>query len=152
MPAERKMKALPGLEIFTGRKGFVFSLDMAIAVLITILMMTAAGRNMANAEKNSISNSQMAAVGSDIVAMLDYKGILQTMDEKAIESGMNDIMPQNYDMLLKITADDGTTVYAGDSVPAIQFVGSGKRFFTIKDETSIERYAYVSYWIWAKER
>ncbi|PIN86409.1 hypothetical protein COV19_04985 [Candidatus Woesearchaeota archaeon CG10_big_fil_rev_8_21_14_0_10_44_13] len=132
------------------KKGFVFSLDIAIAVLVTLLIMAAAHRNIVNAEKNSLPNAQMAAVGSDIAALLDHKGVLQTLDEEKIESGMNDLMPQNYDMLLKVAVDDGTVLYAGDSVPAEQFVSSGKRFFTIKDQASIEHYGYASYWIWAR--
>lgn len=145
MEANNKLKPL-----CRARKGFVFSLDTAVAVLLTVLMMSAAHRYMADSEKNSISNAQMAAVGSDIAALLDYKGILQTLDEEKIESGMNDLMPQNYDMMLKIVTDDNTVLYAGDSVPGAQFVATGKRFFVIKDGDLIDNYAYVSYSIWAR--
>lgn len=135
---------------FISKKAFVFSLDMAIAVLITVLLMTAAHRHMANAEANKVSNIQMISVGSDIAALLDYSGVLQTLNEKQIESEMNDLMPQNYKMLLKLIVDDGTVLYAGDSVPGEQFVGTGKRFFAIKDSDSIKNYAYVTYWVWTR--
>lgn len=131
------------------KKGFVFTLDIAIGVLVVILLMTAAHRHMVNAESNRVSNIQMISVGSDIVAMLDYNEVLQTLNEKNIESEMNDLMPQNYDMLLKIVVDDGTILYIGDSVPGEQFVGSGKRFFAINGGSST-KYAYVVYWVWTR--
>ena len=138
--------------IFRGKKAFVFTLDIAIAVLITILVMAAAHRNMANSEANRLSSVQMMAYGSDVVALLDHNGVLQTIDQGDIESGMNDLLPQNYDMLLKITYDDGTVLYAGDSVPRQQFVGTGKRFFAIADEDSVKGYGNVIYWIWTRQR
>lgn len=136
--------------IVLGKKAFVFTFDAAIAVLVVILVMTAAHRHMANAEANEISSMQMISAASDIAAMLDYNGVLQTLDDKKIESKMSDLMPQNYKMLLKIVVDDGTIIYAGDSVPGEQFVGSGKRFFTVKGKNSIKNHAYVSYWVWAR--
>lgn len=139
------------MKVFTqGKKGFVFSLDIAIAVLVTILILAAAHRHMADAEKNSISDMQMVSVGSDVIAMLDYKDILQTLDQDLIQSRMNDLVPQNYHMLLKIVVDDGTVLFIGDSMPQEQFVGAGKRFFTIKGQDSIKNYGYVSYWIWVR--
>lgn len=132
------------------KKGFVLTLDITIAVFVFILLITAAHRHVANAEANRISNVQMVAAASDIVAMLDYGGALQTLDKKKIESAMNDLLPQNCMMLLKIVTDDGTVLYIGDSVPGEQFTASGKRFFTIKDKNTIKNYGYVSYWVWAR--
>lgn len=132
------------------KKSFVLSLDMFIAVIITILVMTAAHRHISKAEENSISDAQMMSAGSDIVALLDQRGVLQTLDVNDIESGMNDLLPQNYDMSLKIVVDDGTVLYAGNSTPEIQLSGTGKRFFTIKSSKSIKNNAYVVYWIWTK--
>lgn len=131
------------------KKGFVFSLDVAIGVLVVVLLMSAAHRHMTNAEANRISNIQMISVGSDIAAMLDYNEALQTLKESTIESEMNDLMPQNYDMLLKIVVDDGTILYIGDSIPGEQFVSTGKRFFTINGGSST-KYAYVVYWVWTR--
>lgn len=136
-----------------GKKAFVFTLDIAIASLVAILIMTAAHRNMANAEANRVSNAQMLSAAGDIAAVLDYRGVLQTMNAKQIESEMELIMPQNIDMRLKIVSDDDTILYAGGIAPEGKFVGTGKRFFTIKGSGSseeVEHYAYVSYWVWSR--
>lgn len=133
----------------TGKKAFIFSLDMFIAVVITILVMSAAHRHMINAEANRISDVQMVAAGSDIAALLDSKGILQTLDKDSIESGMNELLPQNYKMFMKIAVDDGTIFYVGDSLPENQFAATGKRFFAVKSGRSIRDYAYVTYWVWS---
>ncbi|MCX6707075.1 MAG: hypothetical protein NT001_02955 [Candidatus Woesearchaeota archaeon] len=133
-----------------GKKSFVLSLDMFIAVIITILVMTAAQRNISKAEENSISNAQMISAGSDIAALLDHREVLQTLDENNIESRMNDLLPQNYDMSLKIVVDDGTVLYVSNSTPETQLSAAGKRFFTIKDGNSIKNNAYVIYQIWTR--
>lgn len=132
------------------KRAFVFSLDMFIAVVVTILVMSAAHRHIINAEKNRISDVQMVSAGSDIVALLDSKGILQTLDEDRIESGMNELLPQNYKMFMKIAVDDGTIFYVGDSLPENQFAAAGKRFFAVKSGKSIKNYAFVTYWVWSR--
>ncbi|HLC98876.1 MAG TPA: hypothetical protein VJC00_02610 [Candidatus Nanoarchaeia archaeon] len=132
------------------KKAFVFSLDILIAVFIVILVMTSANRHMLNAEIDSVPNMQMVTAGSDIVALLDHEGILQTLDDDLIESEMNDLLPQNLNMMMKIAADDGTVLYLGDSPPEGRFVGSGMRFFTIKSAGAVTGYAYAVYWVWAR--
>lgn len=135
---------------FNGKKAFVFTLDAAIAVLITILVMTAAYKNMAGSEANRISSAQMIAYGNDVVALLDHGNILQAKEQDTIQSGMSDLLPQNYNMLLRVTYDDGTVLYAGDSVPGQQFTATGKRFFAISDDDSVDGYGVADYWIWAR--
>ncbi|MFC1755077.1 hypothetical protein ACFL96_17070 [Thermoproteota archaeon] len=131
------------------RRAFVLSLDILIAVFVTLLVLTAAHMQIMNSEFRQLSHASLTAAGSDIVEMLSYSGALQTLDSNMIESEMKDLLPLNYEMMLKIVVVDGTTIYAGDSFPEEQFVATGIRYFAVPGSGSF-RYAYVSYKIWTK--
>ncbi len=131
------------------RKAFVFSLDMLIAVFVVILLLTAAHTKVMTSESDRMSPAQLTASGADITAILEERGVLQTLDHRVIASEMNDLLPPNQNMSMVIEVDKGPTVYVGQKTDKNVFLGSGKRFFTINDASSM-KYAYARYSIWAR--
>ncbi|MFO8016009.1 MAG: hypothetical protein R6U32_02810 [Candidatus Woesearchaeota archaeon] len=131
------------------RKGFVLTLDIAVGALVAVLLLTAAHTHVMDAGSSKISGISMALAGSDITAVLDQRGILESMDEDFIESEMESLLPQNCMMRLRITTESGTELNIGKDYPEDQHVVSGKRFFAIRDsEGNIKEYACASYWVW----
>ena len=132
-----------------GNKAFIFSLDVTIAVLVSIIVLSAAVYYSSNAS-DSLPTLQMSRTGSDILIMLYYNGTLNSMGP-AIEENMNDMLPQNYDMRIKITKSDGSPLLeVGNELPNNKMLVSGKRIFTKTSGNKIDYYAVAQYWIWLK--
>ena len=124
-----------------GNKGFVLSLDIAMAVFIVILFLIVANQYV-NRDDNSLSSLQMIRVGSDIMAVLDYKGVLNSLNSGAIKEGKDALLPVNYGMKIKIDCNNVDTL---EEVKE-KLVGSGERIFVVNGE----RYCIGRFWIWLK--
>ena len=131
----------------SGNKGFVFSFDIMMAVLIVMLILAAATFYATKATEDSLSNLQMTRTGSDILAVMDYDGVLKTLSTSSIEESLNELLPTNYNMRIEIKGKTfgPVIVETTSETPQDRFVGSGKRMFNVNADFYIARY-----WIWLK--
>lgn len=134
------------------KKGFVFTLDVLIAAVLVFLVVLTAN-NYASEGKNTLSNLQTVRTGSDIVALMENTNGFSSLNENAIKSNLSNLLPKNYNLNLNISCSNislSSTINMNISkvVPGNQFVGAGKRFFTISSNRSITNYCTVNYLIW----
>lgn len=130
-------------------KGMIFTLDAIIAVLVVSILMIASA-HFAGKEESSLPDLQLSRIGYDIVALLDYSKTLDTLDAGIIKNEMNDLLPSNYNMKIKITTNYGVTREIGDAIPDNKFIATGKRAFVIVKEGKITDYGIAQFWVWLK--
>ena len=130
-------------------KGFILSLDIAIAVFVVLLVLAAANQHMIKSETQRISNLQMIRAGSDILAVMDVQGTLASMDISTLERELSTLLPAQYEMTIKAESDNGVVLLVGGAVPDDRFVGTGKRFFVFGQKGSTH-YGRAEFTIWRK--
>lgn len=128
-----------------GHKGFVLSLDVAIAVIVVITILIAANQYV-NRSDDSLAKLQMIRTGSDIIAILDRENILDTLNSGKIKEEKDAMLPVNYDMRIKINCKDVDTL---EKVPSKDVVGSSERIFVTINQTDIN-YCTGRFWIWLR--
>lgn len=129
------------------KRGFIFSLDIAIAVSIVILLLVAAHKHMINSEEQKISNFQMVRTGSDILAVMDNEGTLSLFDINTLEEEISVLLPTQYRMVIKLVSSDNVVLFAGGAVPHDRFVGTGKRFFIVGSGATL-KFGKAEFFIW----
>ena len=129
-------------------KGFIFSLDMVIAMSFTIIMLVLA--NYYIRTENPLSQLQIEKTGSDIAALLEHKGILDTLNSAVIKENLDKFLPVNDDMRLNITTKNNVRLIIGSNLPENKDIISGKRVFVIAQGSAITDHAKLQYWIWLK--
>jgi len=135
-----------------GNKAFIFSLDVTIAVLVSIIVLSAAVY-YSTSTSDSLPTLQMSRTGSDILIVLYYNGTLNSWNSDTIEDEMYGMLPPNYDMrinLIRADRDVSSTVIAGSDLPENKMLVSGKRIFVRTAGNKISWYATAQYWIWLK--
>ena len=114
------------------KKAFVLSLDASVAVVLVVLILAGSSFFFIKTNENFITNMQMHRAGSDITAVLDADGTLSTLDVVQIKSGIEDLLPTNYNMRMTInsTAYNYLIIVETESEDTgKKFIISGKRFF-----------------------
>jgi len=114
------------------KKGFILSLDAAVAVVLLIIILAGSSYFFLKTNENFISNVQMLRIGSDITAVLEADGTLDTLDSTSIKSGIEKILPVSYSMRLTInsTRYSSPIIVETESLPSDKkFVVAGKRYF-----------------------
>ena len=131
-----------------GNKAFIFSLDAAIAVLVTTIFFIAI-IYYTGSTTQSMPVLQMSRTGSDILTMLYYDGTLTSISS-SLEDNMKLMLPSNYGMRIEITKLDGTSLAAaGETLPEDKTYISGKRIFARQGNPDVH-YAIAQYWVWLK--
>lgn len=133
------------------KKGLVFTIDSLLAAIIFFMIISASSFYILKSE-SEMSKVHISRVGSDVITLLENKGIFNGLDELAIENNLSDILPLNYKLNLNLTCEDkdlisSTTIVVGDEIPEKEFISSGRRFFVITDTSSIN-FCMVQYRIW----
>ena len=93
------------------KHGVVFSLDAAIAVTVLIIVLINSAYYLSTSSRESLSQLQPVRLGSDILAILEYTGDLNTVittdavgssfiDESILNLGR--YLPGNYEMQIAI--------------------------------------------------
>ena len=127
--------------------GFVFSMDIIIAVGFALLLLIIAQGFLSVSEDPS-SLLQAGRMGSDIVAALDHQVALDTLDEDEIADALEELVPGNYRMRLEIITEGGEGLEIGEEIPAAGELFSGRRVFAVTDGGEIADYGIVQYYIW----
>ncbi len=135
------------LNLQSGKRGFVFSLDVIIAIFVVTSILAASTFYIAKAGEDSVSNLQAIKVGSDIAAVLDYDGTLDTLNVDIIEVELNRVLPINNHMMIRIecSGQDSFVVETTDIYPNDRFIGTGKRVFVTN--TGINCIANFEIWL-----
>lgn len=129
-----------------GNKGFIFTLDIAIAVFLVITIFLVANYYAVKGTE-PLSRLQMVRTGYDLLAVLDYSDALASLDSTIIENALMEILPVNYEIRLEITGTYPNSIIIETSSisEGRKFVATGKRFFVSGDY-----YETAKFYIWLK--
>lgn len=130
-----------------GNKGFVLTLDAALAVIVVTMLLFVAVFYVGKAE-DKLSNLQIVRTGSDILTVLDNNGALASLDEDIILDDLNALLPPYYNMRIIFNgtfSQDSIIIETASEIADDKFVGSGKRFLVVNNG-----FATAEYWIWSK--
>ena len=130
-------------------KGFIFTLDITLAILFVIIIVTTANY-YTRVDKGSIEEIQMTRIGADIAALLDNTNLLDTLSESAIESKLEVITPPNYGMRINVKTVLSGNYAMGDEIPEDTPISTGKRVFVLTQGDIISDYGIVQYYIWLR--
>ena len=135
----------PSWNLHFGNKALIFTIDAVAAsmIVITILLVSYLYLFRTSSE---IQNLSLLRTGDDIITVLEYDGTIKTLDENIILSDLNEILPIQYDMQIKIFPENITI---GNQIPDDRFVASGRRFFVITNENTSSNH-FTQFWIWSK--
>ena len=140
-------------EYSLANKGFIFSLDAAIALIIVILMISFTNYYLNRAEDATLSDLQLVKTGNDVFKLMDEERILQDMalngeTDKDAESIMSDLGFDTDIIIVNFEMKISTTCYkiineaeiqpmtpinfeTNPEPPGDRFIGSGTRYFFI---------------------
>lgn len=137
---------------YGNKKGFVFTLDSIIAIIVAFILIGASANYVSKSE-NSESSIQISRTGSDIIAMLAKTNSFDSFNSASIQNEVNEALPENYNLRINLECSDedlnpSENIILGDSIPENKFVGAGKRFFIVENPSI--NYCMVKYWVWQK--
>ncbi|MBI2545683.1 hypothetical protein HYV81_00720 [Candidatus Woesearchaeota archaeon] len=132
------------------KKGFIFSLEMAIAVFIVSSILLFASFYATKQTEDPYLRLQAFRTAEDIVAVLDYNNILTTFNAQSIQDQLTQLLPPNYDMKLTINgtfSENGGYLETNQSLPTGTFIASGSRIIVSSDGN---QFGVVTYYVWLK--
>jgi len=118
--------------------------------LLFVLVVLAVASNAIRTSSNSLAAVQLGKAGSDIAALLDHHGVLDTLNATIINDTLQMVLAPNTEMRLSIETDAGTQFIIGKAVPSNELVLSGVRVFVINDGQFVVDYGKLQYWIWLR--
>lgn len=127
-----------------GNKGIIFSLDIALATTVVMILLVASTYQVTKSDEKSLTKLQLSRIGSDVIAYLDHQGVLDTLDLDAIDGNLTSILTVNYNMRIRLEGSS-QTIETTAVIPDDRFVASGERILIINDAPAI-----VRYWIWLR--
>jgi len=134
------------------KKGFILSLDAAIAVTVVFIFLAVSAYYVGRANEDPLIRLQMIRAGSDVVAVLDQRGMFETLDQKEMSDEIASILPPAYEMRLRINGtfpQEIFTVETTNETESRQFVVSGERNLMLYNETG-NYFGTIQYWMWLK--
>ncbi len=125
------------------KKGQIFSIDVVIGAFLVGIIILAVIVNVG--KKAAPESIQTEKIGYDIITVLDYEGVLASLDETSIQTRMSELLPSQYDIRLRLSGNFNA-IEVGS--PIIQrFVASGKRAFV---NATDDKYGIATFWVWLK--
>ncbi|MEK6973624.1 MAG: hypothetical protein AABW41_00020 [Nanoarchaeota archaeon] len=124
------------------RKGIVFTLDVMLGIMVVLIILTFGSVYLSLASDEKLGQLQLIRTGNDILAILDYKAILQSQNETLIYNEMKTMLPPNMDMQILIEAPSSATQTTMQPPPKGLIV-SGSRVIYINGN-----YAKAKYLAW----
>ncbi|MBU0460440.1 MAG: hypothetical protein KKH52_03880 [Nanoarchaeota archaeon] len=131
------------------KKGFILTLDVILGMTIVFLVLIVSLFFITQGSAVSISDHQLLMVGSDIVGVMDQEGTLDSLDYATIETRLEEILPANYEMLLRIEGDftEGNgTIEIGGELPEERLRIVGKKVGL----TNTSVYLKLTYFVWSR--
>ena len=130
-----------------GNKAFFLALDVALAVIVAVGLLVIANYYVGSSE-NKLAELQMIRTGSDIITVLDNKGVLDSLDEETIKDELSSLLPPYYNIRIQLYgafSSETIIIETESELAEGKFIGRGKRFFRANGENGI-----VKYQIWSK--
>jgi len=129
------------------KKGFSFTLDVTLGLLIAFLILSLANFYVVRNEVDIFPQLQVSKTGNDILNIFDRLGYFDPPVN--LDTCFNELLPSFYGMSISGVGDGNCTFNVGDDIPENVFIASGSRFFTIKHEDYFE-YCLAEFRIWQK--
>lgn len=85
------------------RKGFFFSLDIAFAIMIAIILVVGIFFNLNKSQNGEFEKLYLSKFANDALITLDKNRTLETLNNSAIENRLNYILPNNLAFKLNVT-------------------------------------------------
>jgi hypothetical protein len=144
------------------RKGFFFSLDVLIAIIIAFVLIAGIFYHILRGQEDKYANLYMSKVANDALVSLGKNKTLETLDDDMIKNILTEILPKNFAYKLNITvyecsdakcssfvrvpSEDVNILYPEDateqdSLPA-------KRGFVTFEDNEIEYFALAELRVW----
>lgn len=141
-------------------RGYIFSADIILAVIIFVLLFGAMQYSLTEPTASGVEVLQLRQILDDVLSLLDRDGTLQTFNTSTIATVIDDALPINYDhkavlqkwtlagsaFTLSETKEFGNTA---EDLTEKEFV-KGRRIFTKLSATGIDSYYNLEYWAWIK--
>ena len=132
------------------KKGFIFTLDITFGIIIVFLLVIAGMFFVSQASPKNLSEYQMLRTGSNIVSVMDKQGLFAQPDYQVLQSHLDELVPGNYQMLLRLqgnfTTGNGTMEIGSEIPPKVSLI-SGQRVSV----TDNWQYLRITYFIWGRQ-
>lgn len=132
------------------KAGFIFSLEMALAVFVVGSILLAASYYATKSVSDPYLQLQALRTAEDITAVLDYSGSLTSFNAPIISRELANMLPVNYGMKITINGtfpEQGGYVETNESIPADRSIVGGSRIIVSTDGSY---YGMVRYYIWLR--
>jgi hypothetical protein len=141
-----------------GRRGFVLTLDAAIAMFVVLSVLAYSDALLNDSRVGQWSEYRLLVAGQDIAAALYSRGMLQSADQAALETAVNESLPPNYGMKLEVRSYrliagqfvNTKTVNVGPPVPDSAVQAGGRRTFITFSGGGVDSYGVAEYWVWLR--
>ena len=151
-----KASQLPSHSHYTSeKKGFVFSLDSVLAIILFISLVLGPSYYLFKGTKGFISNIEVNRVMHDTAKMLDKKKVLQTLSKEIIEPEIEYLVPENYNYGIDIRCYEYTSGFVERDIITIDHNSDnlvqkveGKHFFityTSGPQKEIDKYCKMKW-------
>ncbi len=126
------------------KKGIVFTLDVFIGLFIALIIITVGLYYLIQSSNERLAQLQLIRTSSDIMAILDYKGLLSSENSTLMEYDMNYMLPNNMGMQITIQTQTFATG-TSDVPPEKGLIVAGQRVVYINGV-----YGKATYLAWFK--
>ena len=127
------------------KKAIIFTLDIAVALIVVFTLLLTASFFITRNAQDPYPTLQLIRTGSDIVRLMEYKGLFDSIDEQQISDYLNDTLPSRFEMKIEGSSSPACEFEVGNDPAADKTVLSAKEFFTTNGE-----YCSLRYKIWLK--
>jgi hypothetical protein len=138
------------------KRGFVLTLDAVLAAFVVLTILTFANAVINRDRVGQWSEPRLLGAGYDVLGAMYNRGILQGLDESAINQALNESVPGNYAMRIQIRSYQAVnssmvnvrTLDVGPSQPGSSLQTHGMRTFITLRGNDVETYNVAEFWIW----
>jgi len=139
-------------------KGFVLTLDAAVAAFLVLTILAYANYLVNESEVTQWSEYNMLSTGYDVATMLCHTGAFQTLNASLIENSLQQALPANYAMRIQVDSYQNiggvlypqTQIVIGPEIADSALKTHGKRTFLTFTGNNAGTYNLVEFWIWLK--
>ncbi len=131
------------------KQGAIFSLDVALAILLMVIVLASAAYYTASAEE-AARIKQMQRIGYDVVSVLNYLEYFHTRDNLTVHEKALNVTPDAYNIKLNITGNfPGPSLVTNSTIDYNLTVISGAIPIQIYNKSTQTRYAAVArFYLW----
>ena len=126
-----------------GNKGYIFALDISVAMFIVIIVLLSSFLLITRSNEDSYSFLQHVKIGDDLFTSLDINGKLDSLNKATIGSNIENILPSNFNYTFKLECEN--KISQKGTFPQGSIIGSERLVVTDNLDFCI-----VRYWIWPK--